>query len=175
MRQFLFIVGLTLFISCNTDKKKFDSDQWYNKTKNFILTESNLPIDSTSTENYENGIMHKLKSFNKGHLTIEKWFRETGEQVLETHYSKDGDFELRREICTNGKVAFEGVFFQKNSYGLSTWWGCGKFKQDEGKRFRNSRIGVWKHWDEKGVVSETDYKMNNLIDSLRTIKDFNDP
>ncbi len=169
-QQLFFIAILTLLFSCNTHHEKFDSEKWYQRTKDFILTESNLPTDSTSIENYANGKTHKVIAFNNGHPTIEKWFRESGEQISETHYSCDGEFELRREICVDGQIAFEGIFYKKSAYGLSTWWGCGKIKEQEGIRFNEKKIGIWKSWDENGIVKETDYKNNDLIDSLETIK-----
>ncbi|MGN6214112.1 hypothetical protein [Parafilimonas sp.] len=161
----------TIFLtSCKDTSHKFDPDTWYKETKQAILEQSNKAADSTHTENYDDGKPHKVKYFNRGMPTIEKWYRETGEQVVETHYSSDGKFELRREICPSGKVAFEGIFVNKNAYGLSTWWGCGEHKQEEGIRFNNEKVGQWKTWDSNGKESVSDYGGSELIDSLQTIK-----
>jgi antitoxin component YwqK of YwqJK toxin-antitoxin module len=170
-KYFLIIL---LFCSCNQRPNPFNPNDWYQERKERILSESNLPTDSTSIERYENGKAHKVKSFNHGHPTVEKWYRETGEQVVQTNYSRDGLFELRREICKDGKPLFEGIFYKGQGYGPSTWWRCGRSKEEEGVRFKDLKIGVWKYWDTSGKVSEADYKNGNIIDSLQWIKDVGD-
>lgn len=161
-----------MLFSCHSKKEKIDPDIWYSQTKDFILTESNLPTDSTATEYFADGNQQKVKLFNNGHPTVEKWYQVTGEQIAETKYSRDGQFELRKEICQNGQIAFEGIFYKTNPYGLSTWFGCTKIKQKEGIRFKDKKVGIWKSWNDKGEVTETDYKNIELIDSLQIIKNF---
>lgn len=172
--RFLFSI-LTLlvvicFLSCKDTKEKLDPDTWYKETKQAILKQSDKPADSTQTENYNDGKPHKVKYFSQGTPTVEKWYRETGEQVVETHYSSDGMFELRREICPTGKIAFEGIFFNKKAYGLLTWWRCEGNKTQEGIRFNGKKIGQWKNWDSNGQETVSDYGSSELIDSLRTIQ-----
>ena len=175
MRPLLLLTTLTFILSCKTSTKKNDPDKWYKQMKDFILVESNLPADSSSIEYYVAGQKHKIKYYHKGFITTEKWYRESGEQVLEIHYSNDQQFELRKEIiCESGQVSFEGVFYRKYSYGLSTWWNCDNQKESEGIRYRDNRIGVWKTFDKNGDSTLTDYKKYNLIDSLQLIKKFDD-
>jgi hypothetical protein len=163
---------LILFLaSCTQKPKPFDPNHWYWDTKALILSESNLPSDSTVTEKYDDGKTHKVRSFNHGHPTVEKWYRETGEQVVQTNFSRDGLFELRKEICEDGKPGFEGIFFKDRAYGLSTWWKCGKsIKEEEGLRYKDQKIGIWKYWDSSGKVTEMDYKNGDLLDSLPQIR-----
>jgi hypothetical protein len=169
-----YILIVVLLYSCTQKPKPLNPDHWYYETKEFILSESNLPTDSTSIERYEDGKTHKVKSFNHRHSTIEKWYRETGEQVVQTNYSRDGLFELRKEICKDGKPGFEGIFYKGEGYGPSTWWRCGKSKEEEGVRFKDRKIGVWKYWDTSGKVTEADYKNENLFDSLQWIRGVDD-
>lgn len=167
--RIIAIVMLVFICSCDTKNPKFDPDDWYKKTKEFILKESSLLPDSTETEYYDDGKPHKIRFFSNGIPIGEKWYRATGEQAVETNFSRDGQFELRKEICQDGKVAFEGVFYKKEPYGLSTWFGCGEFKQQQGIRFRDKKVGIWKSWDGNGKETNVDYKNNELIDSLKLI------
>jgi hypothetical protein len=169
MPRYLF--ALLLLSSCTLHPKPSDPEKWYRETKEIILSESSLPTDSTATEKYADGTIHKAKSYNHAHPTVEKWYRETGEQVVQTNFSRNGLFELRREICKDGKPGFEGIFFQGNAYGLSTWWRCGKSKEEEGIRYKDQKIGVWKTWDVGGKLSATDYGHVNLMDSLPWIRE----
>ncbi|HEY4063627.1 MAG TPA: hypothetical protein VGM30_17085 [Puia sp.] len=164
-----YILIILFLYSCTQKPKHLDPSGWYERTKALILSQSNLPTDSTSTEKYEDGRNHKIKAFNNGHPTVEKWYRETGEQVVQKNYSRNGQFELREEICKDGKPGFEGIFYKGEAYGLSTWWRCGKSKEEEGIRYKDEKIGVWKNWDDNGKVTETDYKKSDLIDSLQLI------
>ena len=164
-----YILIVLLLSSCTQKPKPLNPYHWYWETKSFILSESNLHADSTSVEKYGDGKTHKIKSIYRGHPTIEKWYRETGEQVAQINYSRDGQFELRKEICKDGKPAFEGIFYKTEAYGPSTWWKCGKSKEEEGVRYKDRKIGVWKYWNNNGKVTETDYKNDNLIDSLLQI------
>ena len=78
---------------------------------------------------------------------------------------------MRKEICIDGSLVFEGIFYKKKSVGLSIWWHCENHnKQQEGIRFGNEKIGTWKEWDENGVMTETIYDNKNLLDSLLSIK-----
>ncbi len=164
-----YVLTILFLFSCAQKPKHPDPYSWYDNTKAIILSESNLLTDSTSIEKYENGKTHKVKSFNQGHPTVEKWYRETGEQVVQTNYSRDGQFELRMEICKDGKPAFVGIFYKDEGYGPSTWWKCGKSKEEEGIRYKDRKIGVWKYWNDNGKMTETDNKDGNLIDSLPSI------
>lgn len=172
MRFLLLLITITIFFSCGTQPKTFDPDKWYKKTKELILKESNVSIDSIKTENYETGQRHKVKSFSGGRIAFERWYRESGEQVAQINYATNRDLEIRQEICQSGKIAFEGIFYKGNSYGLSTWWGCGKYKQDEGIRFNDKKIGIWKKYSENGDSTLTDYGNSNYVDSLNYIIHF---
>jgi antitoxin component YwqK of YwqJK toxin-antitoxin module len=170
----ILLASLTITTICLTSCKdtghNFDPDTWYKETKQAILEQSDKPVDSTQTEKYDDGKPHKVKYFSRGTLTVEKWYRETGKQSAETRYSNDGLFELRREICSNSQTAFEGIFFKRNAYGLSTWWGCGEHKQKEGIRYKDQKVGQWKKWDSNGKETVYDYGSRELIDSLQAIK-----
>jgi antitoxin component YwqK of YwqJK toxin-antitoxin module len=164
----LFIFFLTSF-SCTTKQNHFDTDKWYEQTKNKILEMCNITPDSTFKEYYDDGKVHVIKSFKNGHLISEKLFRGTGEQVTETNYSSDEAFQLRKEICEDGQISFEGIFYKGEAYGLSRWWRCDQSKIEEGVRFRSDKIGIWKKWNKDGQVTESNYRHENFLDSLRLI------
>lgn len=166
-----FILIIVIACSCTQARKSVDPYVWYRETKAQILTESNLPTDSTAIEKYENGKTHKLKSFHQGHPTVEKWYRENGDQVVQTSFSRSGQLELRMELCSDGKPGFEGIFFKDHGYGPSTWWRCGKSKEEEGVRYNDKNIGIWKNWDTAGNQTETNYGHAEVIDSLQWIKE----
>jgi hypothetical protein len=168
-RLILFFAASTLLFSCQTKPEKFDADNWYSQTKDFIIKDSNLPADSTSTED-EIGWRKEI-AYKGGRPIRIKWFHPSGEPGDETYFSRDGQFELRSKICKNGQLEFEGIFYRGDPYGLSTWWLCDtKTKQEEGVRFRNKRVGIWKTWIDEGEPLITDYKNAELIDSLQFIK-----
>jgi hypothetical protein len=132
------------------------------------LKQSDLKADSTiSTFNedstfrrehyYSGGQEFLLKGYNKGVLR------------LETHYSKDKKFELRREICEDGNWSFEGIAYKEHFYGLSTWKNCKGQLDHQGIRYNDQKIGVWKTWDEGKLKEEKDYKNLTKLDSLPTI------
>jgi hypothetical protein len=39
----------------------------------------------------------------------------------------------------------------------------------QGIRYHNRNIGLWKNWDRKGALTVTDYQHSDLIDSLQSI------
>ena len=91
--------------------------------------------------------------------------------VGETRYSADKKFELRREIYPSGQLAFEGVYYNGNFYGLSTWWFENGQTREQGIRFNDQKISIWKTWDEQGnLLRKKDYNNTTLIDSLTLIK-----
>lgn len=164
----LLTVGLFL-TRCATNDGKTSSDKWYEDTKAEILRQADLNPDSTSLTYNEDSTFKKEHYFSGGHEYLLKGYDKEILR-LETHYSKDGNFELRREICDNGNFGFEGIVYKGHFYGLSTWRYCNGQIEHQGVRHNDKKIGIWKKFDETGKqIEETDYKNLEQLDSLPTI------
>jgi antitoxin component YwqK of YwqJK toxin-antitoxin module len=89
---------------------------------------------------------------------------------LEICCSADHNFELRREICKNGRYGFEGIFYKDEAFGPSNSYHCNGQLCNQCIRFNGKDIGIWKTWDEKGNIrEEIDYKNLQKLDSLPII------
>jgi hypothetical protein len=166
----LALLMLSLF-SCD-EKQEGYKDTWFEKAKKEIFRQSSYLADSISISyNDDSSFARKCYFFQGRKLRLRGYSR--GHLALETSYSKDGDFEFRREICKNGHYSFEGIVYKNEFYGLSTWYHCSvkSQPQSQGVRFKSERIGVWKKWDEKGdLIGEVDYGKRELLDSLPQIE-----
>jgi hypothetical protein len=166
---------LTLFLSSCSDSRVKRANEWYEGTKAEILKQSDLIADSTRYElNKDNSFRREYK-YCKGHLFLVLGYSIDSisfKKRLEIHFSKDGDFELRREICANGTYLFEGVFYKDHAYGLSTWRHCNTGQlDDQGIRFKGQTIDIWKWWDENGkLIRVSDGKNLDKLDSLPELK-----
>ncbi len=167
-----YIIGIIIVLilpGCHSPSSSTFNDrsqEWYDQTKKEILVQSDLKEDSTAStlnngsgweQSYYHGHLFQGKCYGKGMLTYE------------THYSRDGLFELRREVCVNGSISFEGIVYRKGFYGLSTWWYCNRHLKSQGVRFMGKSIGKWKKWDENGKVSITESGRYSAIDSMPVI------
>ena len=160
------ILEYSLTLEC---VRKTSPDKWYEDAKAEILKQSELKPDSTIITFDEDSTFKKVHLFSSGHEFLLKGYNK-GFLRLETRYSKDGNFELRREICNNGNYAFEGIVYKSNFYGLSTWFYCDGKIDHQGVRYNNQKIGIWKKFNETGKqIEETDYKNLEKIDSLPTL------
>ena len=141
---FLSFLLLSMIIGCN--KKHIDSQKWYDDTKAEILKQANLKADSIS-DFYDKDSSRKCQySYLKGHLFRECTIKKEGTHGgIDFYFSKDGKFVLRREICNNDTILFEGIYYQGGFYGLSTWWkNCDKRQiRSQGLRYKSSEIGIW--------------------------------
>jgi hypothetical protein len=159
-------VLILLLVSCTRDIYN-DSLEWYEEIKAEILKQSDLEADSVHTE--VNGTWRKEHSYNNGRKFLVRNFND-GNLRTETFYSTNSDFELRREICDRGLVAFEGIFYRGDAYGPSTWYKCDKKMTLRGVRYKGKEIGRWKirnyHNDK---LEDKDYGREELVDSLPRI------
>lgn len=170
-RVILILLGTGLFFCQNSCKNATaGSKKWYENTKSEILKQSNLQSDSVvSTFNEDNSYKYEQYYF-EGKKFLRKGFNNEVLR-LEIHYSKDQNFELRREICDNGNYLFEGIFYKNNAYGLSIWRHCNNQLQQQGLRYNGQEIGVWKKWDIEGkLVEEIDFKHLSQSDDMPVIK-----
>ncbi len=166
MKKIIFSIFI-LFAGCSqTDQ----TTKWYEETKAEILRQSDMKADSSSLEYNEDSTFNRESFYLKGHK-----FRLIGSDTnggigLETHYSKDGNFELRREVCENGTFRFEGIYYINKFYGLSTWSYCDGRPSQQGVRYKSEKIGIWKDWDETGkLTEEKDFGKKEKLDSMPQI------
>ena len=167
---FLTLLTVELFLTrCASNHGRTSSDKWYEDTKAEILKQSDLKPDSTALMYNEDSTFTKEHYFSAGHEFHLKGYNK-GILRLEIHYSKDRNFELRREICDNGNFGFEGIVYKDHFYGLSTWRYCDGQIHHQGIRHNGKKVGVWKKFDESGKqIEETDYKNTELLDSMPTL------
>ncbi len=152
--------------SCDTADYKTQAETWYNETKAAIFKQSDQQADSTITLYNADSSYQTVCPYAKGHLLLKRGFNH-GLLRMEVYYSQDSKFELRREVCENGKVGFDGIFYEDKPYGVSTWNYCNGKTQEEGIRISDQKIGVWRKWDANGMLlDEKDYhnlgKLNQL-------------
>lgn len=166
MKQYKLTILLFLTIGLLMTRCTNKADKWYEDTKAEILKQSAVKTDSITYTYFRGDSSFKEEHYYfKGHEFLLNGYRN-GVFRLEIHYSKDGKFELRREIHNNGSFAFEGIVYQSEFYGLSTWrYPDGKINR-QGIRYKSEPVGVWKSFDEKGnLIAKDDYgNMDRLAD-----------
>gem|GEM_PF-3448373 len=148
------------------------SVKWYMLTKNEILRQSTIKPDSIvkdkDTDKY--GCKNEYY-FSHGRKCVAKIYKNDDLRA-EIYYSKNNNFELRREICNNKQkpsqivYLFEGIVYKGHFYGLSTWLKCSDGSLDNiGNRFNDAYIGKWR----KGNGEITDNQRYSAIDSMPVI------
>lgn len=159
-----------LLACCASHDGRTSTNKWYEETKAEILKQADLIPDSINLTYNEDRTFKEEHYFSGGH---EYLFKGYNNEILriEAHYSIDGNFELRREICENGNWGFEGIVYKGNFYGLSTWRYCNGQIDHQGVRHNDLKIGIWKKFDETGKqIEESDYKNIEQLDSMPIIK-----
>jgi antitoxin component YwqK of YwqJK toxin-antitoxin module len=165
----LLLLSIGLLFTCCSDKA-INADKWYEDTKAEILKQSALKADSIVYTYNGDSTFKNEYHYSAGHVFFLNGYRN-GVFRLEIHYSKDGKFELRREIHNSGSFGFEGIVYQSNFYGLSTWrYPDGKI-HEQGIRYKGESIGVWKKYDKTGkLIGEDDYRNMDKLDDLPIIE-----
>lgn len=168
-RIYFFLMTVVFFHSrCASKAGKTLSASWYEFTKAEILKQADLSPDSIISSYNEDRSFKKEHYFSGGHEYLIRGY-DKGILCIETHFSKEGSFELRRELCDNGNLTFEGIAYKKHFYGLSTWRYCDGQLMQQGVRYDDKKVGVWKTFDQKGrQIEETDYRSIAQLDSMPT-------
>jgi hypothetical protein len=169
-RNLIIGVIIIFLVSCQANQDKIIAENWYEEIKAEILKQSKLIADSVITMNDKrDSLRRERKSFYHGAVFFSELFYK-GIKRGETYFSIERVFELRREICENNLISFEGIFINGEAYGPSTWKYCNGNLEKEGIRFKNKHIGIWYEWAEIGKrISQTDYKQMELLKSLPPI------
>jgi hypothetical protein len=163
-----FFVWVALFaffsfhsVSCGSFNGK--AKRWFDNTKSEILRQSDLSPDSLGGDSVYVVFYYKGRKFNESRFY-------GGKKRFEAFSSRDGDFELRREVCENGTIRFEGILYQGFFYGPSKWFNCDGSLSDEGFRFKGEHIGKWEYWDSKLNSNYIeDHQRYSVVDSLPLI------
>ncbi len=155
-RTILFVTPLLiLFASCSTPQQK--AQKWYDETKAKILAQGASQPDSVVTKFNRDSSYKEEHFFFHGNIYWLKGY-EKGKLSLESHYTRDGNWRFTHEWCGDGRFDFEGVMYQDNGYGLSTWRYCNGKIEEVGVRYNNEEIGTWKYYNEDGTFKkQVDY------------------
>lgn len=158
----LILLGLA---GCNS----YDSwaqQRWYDDSKSSVLEQAGLPEDSSSTTYSRDSTQRTEISYRHGRQLIKRHYRHQN-LAVEILYAQTNTFELRREVCTDGSLAFEGLFVDGDAYGLSTWWSCNNQLRQQGIRYKGEKIGNW-ITREEGIAGTvlTDYGRTAFITSM---------
>ncbi len=172
MKQYqttILFLSIGLLLTCCTDKA-VNADKWYEETKAEILKQSVLKADSIVYTYNSDSTFKTEHHYSAGHEFLLNGYRN-GVFIWEVNYSKDGKFELRREIHNNGSFAFEGIVYQSKFYGLATrLYPDGKI-HEQGMRYKDESIGVWKQYDKMGkLIEENDFGDMDKLADLPTIE-----
>lgn len=130
--------------------------RWYEGTKAAILQQCEQRIDSSHRQYSADSLFMRVDYFAQG-VRLRADLYQSGKLAAQTCYSADGRFELRREGCEDGRIAFEGLVYEDEFYGLSRWWHCNGLLAEQGMRFRSLKMGRWEYYNRLGELVKTEY------------------
>ncbi|HQQ82671.1 MAG TPA: hypothetical protein PK059_05735 [Cyclobacteriaceae bacterium] len=147
-----------------------DQKAWFEKTKATILRQSKMNADSVGQQLSDDLVRRTEMSYREGHLYLKKIYRQNI-LVQVAYFDQSGEFELRRELCPNGKFRFEGIFVKGEAFGICTWFFCTGKTEKQGVRYRGKDVGIWKFYDENGrVTEEVDFENQQLVGEMPVIR-----
>jgi antitoxin component YwqK of YwqJK toxin-antitoxin module len=147
-----------------------DQKAWFEKTKATILRQSKMNADSVGQQLSDDLVRRTEMSYREGHLYLKKIYRQNI-LVQVAYFDQSGEFELRRELCPNGKSRFEGIYVRAEAYGICTWYFCSGKIEKQGVRYRGKDVGIWKFYDENGrVTEEVDFENQQLVGEMPVIR-----
>lgn len=149
LRLVFFLVMTTALIAA----APVDQKAWFEKTKAAVLRQSKMNADSVGQQTSDDLVRRTELSYREGHLFLKKTFRQNI-LVQVAFFDQSGDFELRRELCPNGKSRFEGIYVKGEAYGICTWNFCSGKIEKQGVRIGQKDVGIWKYYDEGGRLTE---------------------
>ncbi|MBV8253145.1 MAG: hypothetical protein JO154_11105 [Chitinophaga sp.] len=165
------MVSVILF-SCSQPQTRVAHELWYKQTKEAILHQSALEPDSVWYTFNQDSSYKTIWQYHEHHLITKRGFNKSIFRY-ESNFSKNGLFELRREMCDNGKIGFEGIFYKTKAYGLSTWYDCQDHPVSQGVRFNGEKIGNWKSWKSpKEAPTEEEHGNQLPLDSFPVLKGY---
>ena len=146
-------------LSCSNN---YNTKEWFDLKKSEILDFAKQEPDSI-TESINNDKSWKTVShYLDGQIIYERDYNLSFQNLgLEHFYYPSDKSELRREICDNKNMGFEGLFLNGKAHGLSRWWDCNNQLIESGYRYKGKQVGIWKEYLENGkIVNEVDYDAN---------------
>lgn len=144
---------------------------WYDALRTNIQSAADLKADTTHFQYLADSTFSHRTFIRQGCIYREEWYGKAGDLQGISLFTTDGKFELRREICPDRSIGFEGILFKNKFYGPCTWWHCNGRMRQQGFRYANREVGAWRRWDENGALVDSIERGNrHLLDSLRYIK-----
>ncbi|WP_291911941.1 hypothetical protein [Chitinophaga sp. CB10] len=136
---------LAAAISCNQPQTKVAHEQWFNNTKGEILRQASAEPDSTAYTNGDYPDQRVQLLYRERRLLSRKLF-DHDVLRLEVFFSKDGQFEFRREYFPNGNKSYEGIRYNNAGYGITTVWLENGQEFTRGVLFNGNPVGEWKNF-----------------------------
>ncbi|WP_143305596.1 toxin-antitoxin system YwqK family antitoxin [Chitinophaga vietnamensis] len=166
------LTGTLLCTGCHQPQTEVAHEMWYNNTKAVIIDQASVEADSVAYTFNADSSRKIIQDYHQQHLLITRGFQQ-GNLQYEIYYSKQGDFEWRRELCENGQPAFEGIFYKNEGYGLTTWYNCDGNIREQGVRLKNEKAGAWKTWNDSArSLQQTRYTPGPSMDAFPKINKF---
>jgi len=163
-------IATILISSCGQPQTRVAHELWYKQTKEAILQQAAQEPDSVWYSFNQDSSYKTIWQYHDKHLISKKGFQKAIFRS-EAYYSQDGFFELRRELCDNGKIGFEGIFYKGKGYGISTWYDCQDHPVRQGLRFNDEKIGTWKNWKSPNEApTEVEQGRQMPMDSFPGVK-----
>ena len=143
---------------------------WYQTLRSDIQRQADRTADTTHVQHLADSTFSHRVYIHDKRVFREEWYGKAGDLQGRSLFTPDGRFEWRCEICPDSSVGFEGILFKNKFYGPCTWWYCSGQMRQQGYRYANREIGIWRRWDEAGVlVDSVDRGGRHLLDSLGSI------
>lgn len=160
---------LLLMIQCRKPVPA-SPEVWYQTLRSGIQTRADLQADTTHFQYLADSAFSHRVFIHGGRVFREEWYGKAGDLQGQSLFTPDGKFEWRCEICPDGSIGFEGILFKQKFFGPCIWWYCDGRMRQHGYRFAGREIGIWRRWDEAGVlVDSIDRGGAALLDSLQGI------
>jgi antitoxin component YwqK of YwqJK toxin-antitoxin module len=174
MRIFIFILFAFLLQSCSESLEDY-ATVWSNEVKVKIIQDANENPDTIifDTSYMDITLLKEERKLKFFHLNPKLNSDSTiilYDTAISTFFSKDGDFELIKELCPGNKRSFEGIRYKGRHIGVAEFKYCNGKIKERGCRFQGD-VGMWTKYDSSGkIIEQTDYGNVSRLKSLKKIK-----
>ena len=161
---------LILLLSSCSDSSTDYAYKWSNDIKSKILEDINVPSDSVRVDSSKSNYQ-LVTLYSNGIRTKEFGIRpSTGDTIVSIFYSKDQNFEIVRELCPGISRSFEGIRYKSEHLGLAEFRFCDGKLKEQGYRWIDGDVGIWKEWNSVGeIIKEEDFGNVKKLEGLKEI------